>query len=263
MARSSSRKTRARTVQPKAATGDSLSSGHGAVPRGAGGGRGGRGRDPVWTEGYDVAAARAANRAAALPEPPRGRRRGRATSTPTGSRSGSTGRRAPTRAWSCTCTAAASSSTTSTSTTGRAVGSPTGSAWRCSASTTGWPPEHRFPAAPDDVDTVLGVARPRGRRARAAAGRRTSTATAPAATSRWSPRCATRAGSGPRCCIYPFLDPTAGFDVLRARRRRGFDPREAPWYWQQYAADDGRPRPTLTWRRCSPTGSARCHRRWS
>ena len=37
----------------------------------------------------------------------------------------------------------------------RAGGSPTGPGWRCSASTTGCAPEHRFPAAPDDVDTVL------------------------------------------------------------------------------------------------------------
>ena len=56
------------------------------------------------------------------------------------------------------------------------------------------------------------------------AGRRTSTATAPAATSRWSPRCATRAGSGRWCCIYPFLDPTAGFASYDARRRRGLRP---------------------------------------
>ena len=35
--------------------------------------------------------------------------------------------------------------------------------------------------------------------------------------------------------IYPFLDPTAGFDSYRLVDV-GFDPREAAWYWQQYAA---------------------------
>jgi acetyl esterase len=34
--------------------------------------------------------------------------------------------------------------------------------------------------------------------------------------------------------IYPFLDPTAGFDSYRTAAD-GFDPREAAWYWQQYA----------------------------
>ncbi len=35
--------------------------------------------------------------------------------------------------------------------------------------------------------------------------------------------------------VYPFLDPTAGFDSYRTAAD-GFDPREAAWYWQQYAA---------------------------
>ncbi len=35
--------------------------------------------------------------------------------------------------------------------------------------------------------------------------------------------------------IYPFLDPTAGFDSYLTATD-GFDPREAAWYWQQYAA---------------------------
>ena len=35
--------------------------------------------------------------------------------------------------------------------------------------------------------------------------------------------------------IYPFLDPTAGFDSYRTSAD-GFDPREAAWYWEQYAA---------------------------
>jgi acetyl esterase len=34
--------------------------------------------------------------------------------------------------------------------------------------------------------------------------------------------------------IYPFLDPTAGFESYRTHAD-GFDPREGDWYWQQYA----------------------------
>ena len=87
------------------------------------------GEVPMWTDGYDVAAAREANRAFALQEQPEdvaevvdldadgvGVRLFR--------------RREPTRACWCTSTAGGSSSTTSTCTTGRAGGSRTGSAWR-------------------------------------------------------------------------------------------------------------------------------------
>jgi acetyl esterase len=35
--------------------------------------------------------------------------------------------------------------------------------------------------------------------------------------------------------LYPFLDPTAGFDSYRTAAD-GFDQRDAAWYWQQYAA---------------------------
>jgi acetyl esterase len=97
------------------------------------------------------------------------------------------------------------------------------------------PPEHRFPAAPDDVDTVL----------------------------RW---CADRAGGGDGgfagptylhgdsaggnlalvaalrnpgriralALTYPFLDPTAAGESYRTAAD-GFDPEEAAWYWEQYA----------------------------
>ena len=99
------------------------------------------------------------------------------------------------------------------------------------------PPEHRFPAAPDDVDTVLAwLARSPGpaRSARRSPGRSTPTATAPEATSRWSRRCATRAVPGGRADL-PFLDPEAGFESYRTAAD-GFVPREAEWYRQQQYA---------------------------
>jgi acetyl esterase len=91
------------------------------------------------------------------------------------------------------------------------------------------PPEHRFPAAPDDVSTVVAwVERSHdgpvfvhgdsagGNLALVAAVRHPGTFAAVV-------------------LIYPFLDPTAGFDSYRTAAD-GFDPREAAWYWEQYAA---------------------------
>lgn len=96
------------------------------------------------------------------------------------------------------------------------------------------PPEHRFPAAPDDVDTVVrwldahaageGLDGPAyvhgdsagGNLALVAALRHPGRFTAVA-------------------LVYPFLDPTASFESYRTETH-GFDPREAAWYWEQYAA---------------------------
>jgi acetyl esterase len=35
---------------------------------------------------------------------------------------------------------------------------------------------------------------------------------------------------------YPFLDPRGDFPSYELGAASGFDPREAEWYWQQYAA---------------------------
>jgi acetyl esterase len=90
------------------------------------------------------------------------------------------------------------------------------------------PPEHRFPAAPDDVDTVLAwlgdVGGPLyvhgdsagGNLALVAALRHPGLFEAVVLT-------------------YPFLDPQAA-GASYALPEVGFDPREAAWYWQQYAA---------------------------
>lgn len=91
------------------------------------------------------------------------------------------------------------------------------------------PPEHRFPAAPDDVSTAVAWALRHhggpllvhgdsagGNLALVAALRHPGTFAAVA-------------------LIYPFLDPGAGWDSYRTAAD-GFDPREAAWYWEQYAA---------------------------
>ena len=94
------------------------------------------------------------------------------------------------------------------------------------------PPEHRFPAAPDDVDTVLGwVAADDGLRDLPllvhgdSAGGNLALVAALRNPGRFAAVALT----------YPFLDPTAGFDSYRTAAD-GFDPAEAAWYWDQYAA---------------------------
>ena len=91
------------------------------------------------------------------------------------------------------------------------------------------PPEHRFPAAPDDVDTVLtwlarSAAGPTYVHGDSAGGN-----LALVAALRHPGRFQALA------LTYPFLDPTAAFDSY-ATAADGFGPEEAAWYWQQYAA---------------------------
>jgi acetyl esterase len=96
------------------------------------------------------------------------------------------------------------------------------------------PPEHRFPAAPDDVDTVLrwldehatshGLGGPSY-----AHGDSAGANLALVAALRHPGRFTAVA------LIYPFLDPTASYESYETVAD-GFDPREAAWYWQQYAA---------------------------
>jgi acetyl esterase len=94
------------------------------------------------------------------------------------------------------------------------------------------PPEDPFPAAPDDVDTVLGFLAavdedlgPLYAHGDSAGGNLALVA-------------ALRNPGRFRAVvlIYPFLDPTAGFASYAVGAAGGFDPREAAWYWQQYAA---------------------------
>jgi acetyl esterase len=94
------------------------------------------------------------------------------------------------------------------------------------------PPEHRFPAAPDDVDTVLdwllGADLSESGRLFVhgdSAGGNLALVAALRNPGRF-------AGVA---LLYPFLDPDARWESYRTVPD-GFDPREAAWYWQQYAA---------------------------
>ncbi len=96
-------------------------------------------------------------------------------------------------------------------------------------------PEHRFPAAVEDVDTVLawlsresgswgldGPAYVHGD----SAGANLAVGAALRHAGRF------RAAA----LIYPFLDPTCSRPSYAEPEHGGFEPREAAWYWQQYAA---------------------------
>lgn len=93
------------------------------------------------------------------------------------------------------------------------------------------PPEHPFPAAPDDLsaavrwlDDQAGLAGLPTFAHGDSAGGNLALVTALRHPGRF-------AGVA---LVYPFLDPTASFDSYRTAAD-GFDPAEAAWYWQQYA----------------------------
>ncbi|WP_341926163.1 alpha/beta hydrolase [Nocardioides psychrotolerans] len=95
------------------------------------------------------------------------------------------------------------------------------------------PPEHRFPAAPDDVDTVLAWL------AREGATHGLDGPTYAHGDSAGANLALVAALRHPGrfdavVLIYPFLDPQQGFDSYTTAAD-GFDPREAAWYWAQYA----------------------------
>ncbi|HET9498807.1 MAG TPA: alpha/beta hydrolase [Marmoricola sp.] len=96
------------------------------------------------------------------------------------------------------------------------------------------PPEHRFPAAPDDVDSVL---RWLDREAPSYDLQGSVFAHGDSAGGNLALVAALRNPGrfGAVALIYPFLDPTASFDSYRSAGD-GFEPAEADWYWQQYAA---------------------------
>ena len=104
-------------------------------------------------------------------------------------------------------------------------------------------PEHPFPAAPDDVDTVLGWLDAHGTEHGLAGpllghGDSAGANLALVAALRHPGRFAALA------LIYPFLDPTSGSGSHRTETH-GFDPREVTWYWEQYATPEHHTDPDL------------------
>lgn len=93
------------------------------------------------------------------------------------------------------------------------------------------PPEHRFPAAPDDLSAAVAWLDDQAELAGMptfAHGDSAGGNLALVAALRHPGRFAGVA------LIYPFLDPSASFDSYRTAAD-GFDPAEAAWYWEQYA----------------------------
>ena len=195
-----------------------------------------RGEVPVWAEGYDVAAARVANRAAALEEAPEEVAEVRDLDAdgvpvrvyrPAGADPGVVVHvhgggfvfhdldvhDRPCRRFA--------------NRLGRAVLSVD---YRLA-------PEHRFPAAPDDVDTVLAWLD----RERAALGLDGPTSVHGDSAGGNLALVAALRHPGRFASVvlhYPFLDPTAAGASYAIGAEAAFDPREAQWYWQQYARHD-------------------------
>lgn len=97
------------------------------------------------------------------------------------------------------------------------------------------PPEHRFPAAPDDVDTAVAWLQRNG----AALGLDTTrmVAVGDSAGGNLALVAALRSPGAfaATVLVYPFIDPQARFPSYRDENG-GLTTAEAAWYWQQYAA---------------------------
>lgn len=93
------------------------------------------------------------------------------------------------------------------------------------------PPEHRFPAAPDDLDTVVRWLRD---------GRGPDGPYAAHGDSAGGNLALVAALRNPGffravALVYPFLDPRSSSESWQLGAASGFDPAEATWYWEQYA----------------------------
>jgi acetyl esterase len=93
------------------------------------------------------------------------------------------------------------------------------------------PPEHRFPAAPDDADTVVEWARRQGWEGGLAVHGDSAGGNLALVAALRNPDVFDAVA-----LVYPFLDPTAGFDSYALGDEQGLSRAEAAWYWQQYSA---------------------------
>ncbi|RYC13197.1 alpha/beta hydrolase [Nocardioides zhouii] len=92
------------------------------------------------------------------------------------------------------------------------------------------PPEHPFPAAPDDLDTVVGWLRREGPPGPYAAHGDSAGANLALVAALRNP-----GFFAVIALVYPFLDPRGTFPSWQQAGDTGFDPAEARWYWEQYA----------------------------
>ncbi|MBC2933191.1 alpha/beta hydrolase [Nocardioides sp. zg-1228] len=95
------------------------------------------------------------------------------------------------------------------------------------------PPEHRFPAAPDDLDTVVGWLRREGPPGAYAAHGDSAGANLALVAALRNPGFFRAVA-----LVYPFLDPRNAFPSWQQGADSGFDPDQARWYWEQYARSE-------------------------
>ena len=92
------------------------------------------------------------------------------------------------------------------------------------------PPEHPFPAAPDDLDTVVSWLRRTGLPGPYAAHGDSAGANLALVAALRNPGFFRAVA-----LVYPFLDPRCSFASWSEGPGSGFDPSEARWYWEHYA----------------------------
>lgn len=97
-------------------------------------------------------------------------------------------------------------------------------------------PEHPFPAAPDDVDAVLAWLEREGAQ-HGLAGPLLGHGDSAGANLVLVAALRHPGAFGALALVYPFLDPTTGFESHRTETE-GLGPREVAWYWEQYAGGD-------------------------
>lgn len=102
------------------------------------------------------------------------------------------------------------------------------------------PPEHRFPAAPDDVDTALGWLGRQDLPGRWAVHGDSAGANLALVAALRNPGLFAAVA-----LVYPFLEPHAGHPSYTEGVPSGFDPAEARWYWEQYADESAWDHPDL------------------
>jgi acetyl esterase len=95
------------------------------------------------------------------------------------------------------------------------------------------PPEARFPAAPDDLDTVVAWLRREGPPGPYAAHGDSAGANLALVAALRNP-----GFFAVVALIYPFLDPRGAFPSWEEAGDTGFDRAEARWYWEQYARSE-------------------------